>query len=144
MKIGITASQQGMTEAQKKTVKKLLTTLLTQDEKNDFRHGDCIGGDAQAHAIVLQIKGVRIWIHPSTLKDKRAYCKGAFFIAKPKPPLDRNKDIVDEVTDLLVAPKSDVEELRSGTWATYRYAKKKNRKVYVIGVTGNILEAPRS
>ena len=40
------------------------------------------------------------------------------------PPLVRNHKIVGAVHLLIATPKTDKEELRSGTWATIRYAKK--------------------
>ena len=56
----------------------------------------------------------------------------------PKDYLDRNHDIVDQ-TDLLIAtPKENTEVLRSGTWATIRYAKKINKPTWIIETNGNI------
>lgn len=47
-----------------------------------------------------------------------------------KPYLERNKDIANEGIDgLIAAPSGWVEELRSGTWATVRYARKLKRTI---------------
>jgi hypothetical protein len=78
-------------------------------------------------------KGIRIVIHPPTDPKKRAFCKGAAEIREPKPYLDRNHDIVDEGSGLLIAaPFQEEEILRSGTWATVRYAWKIGRALDVF------------
>lgn len=52
---------------------------------------------------------------------------------EPKPYLQRNKDIVHEC-DILIAVPVDplVEEKRSGTWTTIRYARKLNKQIIII------------
>lgn len=109
----------------------LLDRFLREKRPSEFHHGDCIGADAQAHWNALVVP-VFIIIHPPIDSKKRAFCfnKTSYpdcLIVRqrdPKPYLDRNHDIVDESDFLIVAPKTDQEETRSGTWATYRYAKK--------------------
>lgn len=49
-----------------------------------------------------------------------------------KPPLKRNYDIVDACDILLAAPRTLTEELRSGTWATIRYARKTGKKYLIL------------
>ncbi len=46
--------------------------------------------------------------------------------------LDRNRDIVAAVSILIAAPETDIEEQRSGTWATVRYARKKGIPVVIV------------
>lgn len=53
-----------------------------------------------------------------------------------KPPLVRNHDIVDSTELLIACPKEQVEVLRSGTWATIRYARKKEITVWLIDPEG--------
>ena len=51
----------------------------------------------------------------------------------PSPPLKRNKEIVNDCNILIALPLSpSQEELRSGTWATIRYAKAQNKKIIFI------------
>jgi len=57
---------------------------------------------------------------------------------EPKPPLVRNRDIVDECDLLVACPGSDHEELRSGTWACIRYARKVKRKTIIIWPDGTL------
>jgi hypothetical protein len=121
--VGFTGTQEGMTEAQ---LEKLYATLELYRDAGaiTFRHGDCQGADAQAHVVARSL-GYRVAIHPPIKEDRRAFCE-ADEVFKPKPFLQRNHDIVDWC-DVLVATPKGPEELRSGTWATVRYAKSVER-----------------
>lgn len=57
---------------------------------------------------------------------------GGRTVHKAKPPLDRNRDIVNGSDVMLVAPRERKEELRSGTWATYRYAREQGKTCIVV------------
>lgn len=130
--VGFTGTREGMTGPQIETVKSIL-----QDE-NPVRavHGDCIGADAQFHDICVARK-VWIDVYPSNIVTQRAYSHGMIdTVHTPRPPLDRNKLIVDECDFLIVAPAQEKEVLRSGTWSTYRYAMKKKKTVYLILPSG--------
>ena len=133
MKIGFTGTQEGMTASQKlrlyETLRKLRTS--SKDESDEFHHGDCIGADTEAHEIALML-GYDIIIHPPTNPKKRTFCEGYKRRANPLPYLDRNKRIVESTSILIVAPKSDVEELRSGTWSTYRYGKAHGNMIILL------------
>jgi hypothetical protein len=61
----------------------------------------------------------------------RSFCESTN-ILKPKPFLDRNKDIVNSCDILIACPENDIEVLRSGTWSTIRYAKKINKPVLLF------------
>lgn len=126
MIVGFTGTQRGMTEQQKTKLKTMLSRMFPKE----FHHGDCIGADAEAHEIAEMLD---LWIvtHPPLSGAKRAF-KWANESRLPKPYLERNKDIVNECDLLLVAPKTEGEELRSGTWSTYRYAKKQGKRIEVI------------
>lgn len=127
MNVGFTGTQVGMTSKQIR----LLTNLLIQLNPIWFHHGDCIGADEQAHEIALKL-GIKIAIHPPTDPRKRAYCEGWKKMFPKKPYLDRNEDIV-MTTDLLIGcPKTVNEAIRSGTWATMRFAWKQVRPVRVL------------
>lgn len=111
-----------------------------------LHHGDCIGADANIHEICFEM-GWHITVHPPTVADKRAFVNGTKFwdetrctMLEPKPYLDRNHDMVDVgPLELWATPKEQVEVLRSGTWATARYARKKDlrtRFFFRDGTTG--------
>lgn len=129
--IGFTGTQIGMSEHQKKMLRQILTAAVLQGDPVYFHHGDCKGADAEAHDIALGT-GCRIIIHPPIRRIKRAYCQHADEWRTPKEYLDRNHDIVDVSIGMIAAPKSNQEELRSGTWATIRYARKMNKRVILL------------
>ena len=125
---GFTGTQIGMTVRQSAE----LARVLMEEKVDEFHHGDCIGADAQAHEIAYR-QGIKIVIHPPTDPRKRAYCRKHDVIVLPeKPYLVRNHDIVDASNFLIAAPKNHHEELRSGTWATIRYARKQNKRVRML------------
>jgi len=132
MKIGFTGTRQGMTAEQRY----VLICVLTFLKPKEFHHGDCIGADEQASNIARDM-GCRIVIHPPLNNKFRAYCSGDK-VLPPKDYLERNRDIVDR-TDILVAtPKQFNEVLRSGTWATIRYARKTGKPQIIIFPDGGI------
>lgn len=132
--IGFTGTRQGMNELQLKRLKQFLQEGVGVDgyEAEDmlFVHGDCLGADAQAHEIAKGL-GMQIHARPCDMPDARAYTD-ADVTHEPLTPLARNKAIAKVCTFLIAAPKENTEQLRSGTWATVRYAKKAGKKVVVI------------
>jgi hypothetical protein len=129
-KIGFTGTKQGMKSEQLEALEKLLAILRNRSDFLEFHHGDCKGADAQAHILAMNL-GFKIVIHPPKNPKTRAFCKG-HEIREEKEYSVRDHDIVDECDQLIVVPKLRKEELRSGTWATYRYAKKRNKSCTVI------------
>jgi hypothetical protein len=92
---------------------------------NTLHHGDCVGADATAHTVALEM-GLRIVIHPPTYDIHRAFCLGPPTTTTHLPPLAyiaRNRKIVDAVDLLVALPYGYEQEVRSGTWSTYRYAR---------------------
>jgi len=134
MKLGFTGTQIGMSDFQLERLRHFLADARDPNHENierEFHHGDCIGADEEAHRLAY-LAGWSIVIHPPTNTSKRAYCRDLATYLPPKPYLERNHDIVDACDILIVAPKSNNEELRSGTWATYRYAIKKGKPVKML------------
>lgn len=132
--LGFTGTQEGMTKAQKKAFRKLLAEI----NPSVFIHGDCVGADAEAHAIALE-QGREVRKRPCTITYKRAFTEGGEVVAAPEPPLDRNRKIVDDSQAMVATPKQSHEELRSGTWATVRYSRKQDVPVWVVWPDGTIL-----
>lgn len=118
MKIGFTGTQRGMSLRQRDRLSSILSKY-----RGEFHHGDCIGADAESHALAI-ICGWKVILHPPIDNSKRAFCKGSFYELAPKEYLERNKDIVNNTEGLIVAPYTAIEILRSGTWSTKRYAEK--------------------
>lgn len=128
IKVGFTGTQAGMTEYQKDAVLALLRDL--DGDLFEFHHGDCVGADAQA-AQIAKTLGFKIVAHPPLNNYKRAFFKSDETLPA-KAYLDRNHDIVDAAEIMLATPKEFDEQLRSGTWATIRYSKKKNKSLFTF------------
>jgi hypothetical protein len=127
-----------MSLTQRDTVRSILLNVKTIEPEFEFHHGDCIGADVEAHEIARGIGCGHIISHPSTLAHMRGYMV-ADRAAQPLPPLDRNRVIVSE-TDLLVAAPADfIEQRRSGTWATVRYARAMQRPALIVFISGSVL-----
>ena len=143
--IGFTGTQQDSTHAQSRTTFDWLVYLRKKHKKARARHGDCIGADATFYRQVRALGIPRI-IHPCDIDAKRAFVHRSdadwpgqvakTIILDALPPLDRNKNIVDQSGILLAHPKSDREEHRSGTWSTVRYARRIGRHIVIIWPNG--------
>lgn len=128
MRIGFTGTQKGMSKRQITA----LTRLVLNLQMIEFHHGDCLGADAEAHEIVYNMNTkTEIIIHPPSDPSKRAFKKGDE-TKEELPYLERNHKIVDDTHLLIAATSSLREELRSGTWATVRYARQIGRPVLIL------------
>lgn len=140
MDVGFTGTRYFMTARQLGTVRKLLADLPAGSK---FHHGGCIGADEQSSHIAHEL-GLWIVRHPPIAQSPIAIAKLAFSCfdedREPKPYLERNHDIVDETQFLIAAPQQPIEQLRSGTWATVRYARKKRRRIVIVLPNGIINE----
>ena len=128
MRVGFTGTQSGMTGFQRTA----FINLINNMNFDELHIGDCKGADTEAYSLFY---GIKIGHIPDN-NQKRSFLKYDEE-RLPKPYLERNHDIVDETEILIATPKESKEVLRSGTWATIRYAKKQNKKVYVIFPDGN-------
>ena len=131
--VGFTGTQKGMTENQAARVRSLLVELGA----TDAHHGDCIGADADFHAMCLEL-GLRVHIHPPANDTKRAFCQGAVSTATPREYLTRNRDIVDASHVLIAAPRGAKEQRRSGTWATIRNARTAGKPLHLVFPDGSV------
>ena len=132
MKVSFTGTRQGMSAWQKQQLEQFFADH--RGEISVFVHGACMGADVEAHYLARRILGKSIFIavFPSTAKT-RVHVQGTGHVADPKPPLERNKDIVDCGCGLLLAaPLQMSEVLRSGTWSTIRYARKRHVPVQIL------------
>lgn len=133
---GFTGTRKGMTNAQKEVLRDFLRKATS------FRHGNCIGSDELAHFLFREFhpRG-RIIIHPATTGSKQSiltkddpYCDWM----EPLPPLSRNRVIVLSSNLLLATPETEKEVLRSGTWATIRFARQQKRPHVIIYPEGSL------
>lgn len=113
------------------------TQLASQIEDiwadNSFKivaiHGGAIGADTLFHELCMDIN-IPIHCRPAYVETDLYGCDVEYI---PEPPLVRNKKIVDDCDILIALPiDPDVEEARSGTWATIRYARKSNKQIIII------------
>ena len=139
--VGFTGSRSGVLH--REWITRLNTTLALyptlRDKKVTFHHGDCIGCDALAHDVAVAA-GCKIVIHPPVNSRFRACChiRQDYYNCKitvmpVRNYIQRNRDIVDIAQLLVGVPKDpDNEELRSGTWATIRYARQCDKSVVLL------------
>lgn len=139
--VGFTGTRHGMSRKQKATVRELLSRLCRDQKVIWFRHGDCIGADAQAHEIARML-GYQVLIHPPDNDALRAFCDDAFSVLPARPYLDRNLRIVQHSHILLAAPSGE-EVQRSGTWETIRIARKIKVPIRIIMPDGSFSKGER-
>lgn len=132
VKIGITGSREGFFEAQEQRFRVWCDNSTRILELLEIHHGDCVGCDVES-AIMLRefYPKAKTILHPPDKDVLRAFDK-ADEIRPKKPYLTRNKDIVNECTFLIAFPKERQDQLRSGTWSTIRYARKRNVPVIIF------------
>lgn len=128
-RVGFTGTRHDVTAEQVIALRELLATMPLE-----LHHGNCVGADTVAHNLCLELH-VPIVMYP-TLHRLQAANQGAREV-KPVTlgrfaELTRNRAIVD-ATDLVIAcPREMRETIRSGTWATVRYAQQKKKPVIIL------------
>lgn len=132
---GFSGTRRGMTAEQSATLRKVLRRLRTGCEV-DFHHGDCVGADEQSHRIAGELGCKRI-VHPPTNNALRAFCKGEE-TRGPKEYHARNRDIVEEGDDLLIACPFSATDETGGTWHAIHHARAKKVKINVINPDGTL------
>ena len=136
MKIGFTGTRKGMSIMQ---LKGIFTILAEIDSMEEIHHGGCVGSDSTFHLSIPHKFVQNIIVHPGDEKQFKRFNKiGKWKTLQPKPYLQRNKDIVDNCELLIACPKGK-EVVRSGTWATIRYARKIKRKILIIARDGKLV-----
>ena len=139
MNVGFTGTRKGMTEHQKDMLE-LWFDMHFDEGLDEFHQGDCEGADAHAYEVAGFYFKKRV-SHPPLDPKYRAYTidqdwvmclPSEYGYRQPKEYLERNHDIVDETDILIACPQSAFEELRSGTWATIRYARAQGKPVVIL------------
>jgi hypothetical protein len=135
MIIGFTGTRQGMTQNQRISFVQN-TCYFVEDV--EFHHGDCVGADEQAHLLIVA-HAKKIVIHPPSDDKLRAFCDrfsanlNTLIVVMPdRSYIDRNHDIVNSCDMLIAAPAQNYNILRSGTWATIRYARERGKRVNIL------------
>jgi hypothetical protein len=123
MHLGITATKKGGSPEQLKWLREQFSLAARVYPRVTLHHGDCVGGDAEAHALALEF-GFAIEVHPPSNPQHRAYCgigEEGTVIHPVKDYHGRNHDIAVAVVALLGMPEGMASSYpRSGTWSTLR------------------------
>lgn len=140
MKIGFTGTQKGLTIVQRSNLLKYLA------ECTELHNGFCIGADEEClmmfDLMANTLPTSRTIIgHPPIKTNKMSkfrpeFCR--FEFRQAEEYLIRNHHIVDACEKLIAAPELMSESLRSGTWATVRYARFKKRPIVILWPDGSI------
>lgn len=135
--VGMTGTQQQPTTAQ---LDKFLEILEYVDAEV-LHHGDCIGSDIACHNIAYKL-GLQIIIHPPVVTFKQAKHsaedQSRITVLPRKDYLLRNKDIVLASELMIALPRTNSQELRSGTWSTIRFTKRMHKPLAVIWPNGTV------
>lgn len=146
MRVGFTGTREGMTGEQADAFSRRISCLL---DFTEFHHGACVGADADAVDVLWEMwhnsdMDARTWdviAHPGDMPKclSVASLRQSNEAKGEKPPLARNRDIVDSSDTLFACPRGP-EELRSGTWSTIRYARKAGKPVVIFWPDGTVTE----
>lgn len=143
IQIGFTGTQKGMSKPQYQLVDSLLNDTINEYGVEKVHHGMCIGADLEFHNL-CRSKGLYIIGHPGVTGFGKRWNRADCDVDEIEPEMEflhRNQKIVDACHLLLATPKSEYEELRSGTWATIRRARKAETiGLIVIDPNGIIIE----
>lgn len=130
MVVGFTGTRQGMTAVQTIQLRGFLEVLWDARRPNEFHHGGAAGADASAWRFAV-LRGYEIHWHPcpgvSATDETSCHCWHEVLA-----PLVRNRLIVEVCDVLIAAPFTGIEQLRSGTWATVRHARKASKPVVML------------
>lgn len=118
IKLGFTGTRHGMTQRQTQQLTLVLSLLNECDEK-EFHYGTHesvrLVADEQA-AEIAKIHGFKTVPHHALRGEE----------------LDRDTRQVQASDVIVAAPSSDSEQVRSGTWATIRRARKSGKAVIML------------
>ena len=138
IKIGFTGTREEEYLTKERFIKLAYAFKRLNEQYGDieFHHGCCEGADLMAAFLFREsFPTYKIIEHPPTDMKYAKLAEGDSNVEKrfAKPYLERNKEIVNASDVMIAWPKDmETEELRSGTWATVRYAKKKDKVVIFV------------
>lgn len=139
MEVGFTGSRRGMAPLARGKVQALLMLYFVHTISCTLHHGDCVGSDEEVEKLASDL-GYYTMAYPASDVAERWLAKTASHLTRdPMPALQRNEFIVAE-SDVLIATVQgftpNAEQLRSGTWATIRYAKKEDCPIWLVNPMG--------
>ncbi len=131
-RVGFTGTSKGTTYAQRVELRRLCDALPRPLE---VHHGDCLEADEDFHACFGP--DVKIVVHPPSNPRMRAFLRGDVNMLEDDY-IARNHYIVDQVEWVFATPREQGEVVRSGTWSTVRYARKRRMSHTIIYPDGKI------
>lgn len=136
MRVGFTGTRNGLSQEQADR----LVALLDELRPTEVHHGDAVGADADFDAICRELLRVpKIVLHPCNLPAWRANCAHpGDTVLEVKPPLVRNRDIVEAVAVMLACPRETVMQPRGGTWSTIRFARLVGKRLIIVYPDGSV------
>jgi hypothetical protein len=128
--LGFSGTRSGLTTLQRTRLLEVLYKSLA----THAHHGGAQGADEDFHAMVRwALPHTYVVVHPCQGVNHTYYLDDPKVTVLPgRPPLKRNREMVAAVERMIICPAQDREILRSGTWATYRYAKAARRTRYIL------------
>ena len=140
MILGFTGTLKGISRKQEIA----LTIRMARLAPSALIHGGAVGADTTAHRIALipprSVK--RIDVYPCSVSrfvywgDMECPRDILYTVYTVKKPLVRNRIIAKACNHLIACPRTVNETLRSGTWATVRYAIAAGKPVTIINPDG--------
>ncbi len=150
MIFAFTGTRLGMTPEQKRGV--ILTLNLLQPRT--LIHGGAKGADSEAHNLAHEFeytdappffevwpadeRSSEHWIKILTHTDGRLASR----VHPVMLPLARDLVMAKQCDHLIACPATTTEVVRSGTWATIRYARAARKPITIIAPDGIITEEP--
>lgn len=136
LNVGFTGTRFGMTDAQKTVVRALTAGLLVGTCGLVAHHGDCVGADANFHAIAKE-RGASVHGHPPVDETHRAFCPFDYAYP-PLTHMARNRKIVEASEIMIATPREETEQEYGGTWKTVRMARKLKRPLALVLPDGRV------
>lgn len=135
--LGFTGTREGMTQAQRAALPSVVSALPER-----IIHGGARGADAELHAWLLMAGmapgSIDVW--PASLDRWSFYADTGAVVHPIAAPLARDHIIAKNCDRLLATPRTMTEIIRSGTWATIRYARKARKPITIVLPNGTIRE----
>jgi hypothetical protein len=145
MIVGFAGTRFMVTEAQFTALLEVIFDLDAQQPITQFLNGFARGADRIATSLVLQFTRAMVVAYPGDAAQQDAadeqaqLAPGRVSIHPVLPYLKRNKLIATRCAQLIAVPASAIEERRSGTWATVRYARAAGPPRTIILPDGSLL-----
>ena len=140
MILGLTGARAGFTEPQLRAVRGAVAILPDR-----IVHGGAVGVDEALDRWfrLLGLPSDRIEVYPASGERARVAANRGGIVHPVMSPLYRNRLIAKRCDWLLACPSTQVEGLRSGTWATVRYARAAGKPIALVLPDGTIKEEER-